>query len=178
MKLNHKISYEEVKLAYDKEDTGRIKQRLLIILTAFRTKSSYKIADKVKTSHTKVQRWINRFNKSGFNGLKDKPRSGSPAKLTEQQLQELDQELSREKEFSVGWRTLEIVDKVRSTFHVNYTTMHIRRLLKKLGYSRVKPRPSHVGKKPIESKEIVRKVKKNYPVWVKNGLSSQKTSLA
>lgn len=174
MKLNQKFSYEEIKSAYDKEKDGRIKQRLLIILTAFKMKSSYKIAEQVKTSHTKVQRWIKRFNKSGLNGLKDKPRSGSPAKLSKTQLEELDSELSREKEFSVGWRTLEVVNTVKSMFHVNYSIMHIRRLLKKLGYSRVKPRPSHVSKKPIEGKEIVKKIKKNSFIWVKNGPSSQK----
>ena len=174
MKLNQKFSYEEIKSAYDKEKDGRIKQRLLIILTAFKMKSSYKIAEQVKTSHTKVQRWIKRFNKMGLLGLNDKPRSGSPSKLSKTQLQELDHELSREKEFSVGWRTLEVIDAVKSMFHVNYTTMHIRRLLKKLGYSRVTPRPSHVAKKPIEGKEIVKKVKKKSLVWVKNGPSLQK----
>lgn len=178
MKLIQKKSYEEVKLAYDKEKNGRIKQRLLIILTAFKLKSSYKIAEQVKTSHTKVQRWIKRFNKLGILGLKDKPRSGSPARLTKLQLQELDKELSREKEFSVGWRTPEIIEKIQSRFQVKYTIVHIRRLLHKLGYSKVKPRPSHVSKKPIEGKKIVAQIKKNSYVWIKNGPSLPKMSLA
>ena len=178
MKLIKKNSYKEVKFSYDKEKDGRIKLRLLIILTAFKLKSSYKIAEQVKTSHTKVQRWIKRFNKHGLAGLKDKPRSGSPARLTKVQLQELDQELSRKKEFSVGWRTPEIIEKVQSMFKVKYTIVHIRRLLHTLGYSKVKPRPSHVSKKPIEGKERVKEIKKNSYVWVKNGLSLQKMNLA
>jgi len=178
MKLIPKNSYEEVKSAYDLEQNGRIKQRLHIVLKAFKMKSSYKIAEQVNTSHTKVQRWIKRFNKKGISGLKDKPRPGSPAKLSKAQIIELDAELCRDKEFSVGWRTLEVKDMISKYFNVNYTPFHIRRLLKKMNYSRVKPRPSHVSKKPIEGKETARQIKKNSLVWIKNGQSLQKMNLA
>jgi transposase len=178
MKLIPKNSYEEVKLAYTIEINGRIKQRLLIILRAFKTKSSYKIAEQVNISHTKVQRWIKRFNKKGISGLKDKPRPGSPAKLSKIQLKELDTELSREKEFSVGWRTLEVKKMISDFFSVNYTPFHVRRLLRKMDYSRVKQRQSHVSKKPIEAKETAQQIKKNFLVWVKNGPSSQKMNSA
>src|SRR3989344_6694573 len=63
MKLTIGISYEKVREVYEKENIGRIKQRLFIILKSFKIKSSYKIAEITDTSHTKVQRWINRFNK-------------------------------------------------------------------------------------------------------------------
>jgi transposase len=176
MKLVHKNLYEEVKSAYVAEQNGKIKQRLHIILKAFKIKSSYKIAEQVNTSHTKVQRWIKRFNKKGIYGLKDKPRSGSPAKLNRNQLRELDEEISRDKEFSVGWRTLEVKQFISKNYHVNYTPFHIRRLLRKMDYSRVIPRPSHVNKKPIEAQETARQIKKKFLVWVKNGQSLPKTN--
>lgn len=177
MKLAAGISYKEVKEAYDKEKEGRIKQRLLIILKAFKVKSSYKIAELTDTTHTKVQRWINRFNKYGLKGLKDRERTGKPSKLTKEQANLLDKELNKPKEFSVGWRTAEVLDKVKKMFGITYTIQHIRRLLYKLGYSRVKPRPEHINKDPIKAKSIVRKLKKNSYVWVKDGQHLQVTSL-
>lgn len=176
MKLTAGISYEKVKEAYNKEKDGRIKQRLLIILKAFKIKSSYKIAELTDTSHTKVQRWINRFNKYGFEGLKDKERSGKPPKLAAEQKKKLENELNAPKEFSVGWRTVEVLSKINKLFEVTYTIQHVRRLLHQLGYSKVKPRPYHVRKDPKKAKSIIRKLKKNSYVWVKSGTSLQETS--
>ncbi len=178
MKLTTRISYEKVKEAYDKEKDGRIKQRLFIILKAFKIKSSYKIADLADTSHTKVQRWINRFNKHGLKGLKDKSRTGKPSKLSTEQKKTLEKELDKPKEFSVGWRTLEVLDKIKALFGINYTIQHIRRLLYKLGYSKVKPRPEHIRKDPEKTKSVVKKLKKNSYVWVKSGQLSQETNSA
>lgn len=178
MKLTAGIPYKQVKQAYDKEKDGRVKQRLLIILKAFKLKSSYKIAELADTSHTKVQRWINRFNKYGFKGLKDKQRTGKPPKLTKEQTKTLEEELNRPKEFSVGWRTLEVLDKIKKMFGITYTIQHVRRLLYSLGYSKVKPRPEHIRKDPIKAKTIVRKLKKNSCVWVKAGQHLQEMSSA
>lgn len=169
MKLKTNLSYEDVKSVYDKEKDGRIKQRLLIILQAFKIKSSYKIAAMADTSHTKVQRWIKRFNKSGIGGLYDKKRCGRPAFLGSKEKKILEENLDQPKEFSVGWRTLEIANKIHELFKINYTVRHIRRLLHQLGYSRVKPRPFHINKDPIKAGEIARRLKKNSLVWTKNG---------
>lgn len=178
MKLTAGISCEKVRNAYDIEKDGRVKQRLLIILKAFKYKSSYKIADMTSTSHTKVQRWINRFNTRGFEGLTDKPRTGKPGKLTKEQKKTLDAELDKKKEFSVGWRTIEVLDKIRDKFGITYTIQHVRRILYYLGYSKVKPRPYHINKDPGKAKAVVKKIKKNSYVWVKTGTSFQAMSSA
>lgn len=173
MILKSVASYEEVRERYNREKNGKIKERLLIILKAFKIKSSYQIAENVLTSHTKVQRWVRRFNKYGFEGLKDKPKSGRPSKLKKHHKKELQELLDQPKEFSVGWRTLEVLDKIHKNFNVQYSQRHVRRLLYQLGYSRVKPRPVHVKKDPIKAKEVVDNLKKNSYVWTKNGLYLQ-----
>ena len=179
MKLTAGISYEKVKQAYDAEKDGRIKQRLLIILKAFKIKSSYKIAELTSTSHTKVQRWINRFNKYGFKGLKDKKRTGKPSKLTEQQKKRLENILDNPGEFKPGFKTNEIMDRIKKVFGVAYTVRHIRRLLHSMGYSRIKGRPMHVNKDPIKAKVIVKKLKKNFYIWSKvDGRRLQETNSA
>lgn len=169
MKLTAGISYKKVKEAYNKEKDGRVKQRLLIILKAFKTKSSYKIADLADTSHTKVQRWIKRFNKHGFKGLKDKKREGRPAQLTQQQKKRLENILDNPGEFRPGYKTNEIVDRIKKVFGINYTIRHVRRLLHNMGYGRTKGRPEHINKDPMKSKSTVKKLKKNFYVWSKVG---------
>lgn len=178
MKLSTNISYADVKSIHDKEKNGRVKQRLLIILKAFKIKSSYKIAEQTATSHTKVQRWINRFNKYGVDGLKDKPRPGKPSKLTSKQKNELKKIIENPGEFRAGYNTIEIMDKIHKNFGVKFTPQYTRRFLKKLDYSLITPRPSHIKKDPIKGKEIIKKLKKNFRVWTKNGKSLQATNSA
>lgn len=178
MKLKAGISYEKVKKAYDKEKDGRIKQRLLIILKAFKIKSSYKIAEQIATTHTKVQRWINRFNKQGFRGLKDKYRPGKPSKLTTEQKNLLQKVLDNPGEFKAGYNTIEVADKIHKLFETKFSTRHIYRLLENLDYSLITPRPSHIKKDPIKGREIAGKLKKNFCVWVKNGTLLQEMNSA
>lgn len=179
MKLTAGISQEKVKQAYDKEKDGRLKQRLLIILKAFKIKSSYKIAELTDVSHTKAQRWINRFNKYGFEGLKDKKRTGKPSKITEPQKKRLENILDNPGEFKPGFKTNEIVDRIKKVFGIAYTVRHVRRLLHNMGYSRIKGRPVHVNKDPVKAKSVVRKLKKNFYVWSKvDGRHSQETNSA
>lgn len=179
MKITAGISYKKVKEAYDKEKEGRIKQRLLIILKAFKIKSSYKIADLTDTSHTKVQRWINRFNKCGFEGLKDKKRNGRPAQLTQQHKKRLENILDNPGDFKPGYKTNEIVDRIKKVFGISYTVRHVRRLLRSMGYGRTKGRPEHINKDPIKAKSVVRKLKKNSYVWSKmDGRHLQETNSA
>lgn len=178
MKLKSGISYEKVKEAYDKEKDGRVKQRLFIILKAFKIKSSYKLAEIAATSHTKVQRWINRFNKSGFKGLKDKPRSGKPSKLTIDQKNILQNVLDNPGEFKAGYNTIEVMDKIDKLFETKYSVRHVYRLLNDLNYGLITPRPAHINKDPIKGKKIVRKLKKKFRVWVRNGTSLQEMNSA
>lgn len=173
MKLLTKISYEKVKFAYDKEKDGRLKQRLLIILKAFKIKSSYKIAEQTATTHTKVQRWINRFNKQGFQGLQDKYRPGKPSKISLEQKNQLIHIIENPGDFRAGYNTIEVMDKIQKNFGTKYSLRHIYRLLENLDYSLITPRPSHIKKDPIKGKEIVNKLKKKSRVWAKNGKSLQ-----
>jgi len=178
MKLTAEISYEKVKEAYEKEKSGRIKQRLFIILKTFKIKSSYKIAEIADTSHTKVQRWINRFNKYGFDGLKDKARTGAPTKLNAEQKIKLENVLDNPGEFRAGYNSVEVLSKIKNIFGTDYTLRHVRRLLKSLDYSRIKPRPTHINKDTIKAKDTVKKLKKNSAVWIKNGSHLQEMSSA
>lgn len=169
MKITSKFSRELVKEAYNHEKNGRIKQRLLIILKSFGDKSSYEVAEEVNTSHTKVLRWVKRFNKKGIDALQDKQRKGRPSRLNKKQIKSLEITLDKRSEFRAGYNTIEIMHIIKQEFNVGYSQRHVRRLLYSIGYRRITPRPSHINKDPIKNKEIVGKLKKNYAVWKRNG---------
>ena len=48
-------------------------------------KPASEIATKLDRSVAWVFKWLNRYNEEGFEGLKDRPRSGQPKKLTPEQ---------------------------------------------------------------------------------------------
>jgi len=169
MKITSRFSKESVKKAYNQEKDGRIKQRLLIILKSFGDKSSYEVAEGVNTSHTKVLRWVKRFNKKGIDSLRDKQRKGRPSKLNKKQIKSLEMTLDRKSEFKAGYNTIEIMHIITQEFNVHYSQRHARRFLYSIGYSRITPRPSHINKDPIKNKEIVGNLKKNYSIWKKIG---------
>ncbi len=169
MKITSRFSKESVKKAYNQEKDGRIKQRLLIILKSFGDKSSYEVAEEVNTSHTKVLKWVKRFNKKGIESLEDKQRKGRPSKLNKKQIKSLEIKLDRKSEMRAGYNTIEILHFIKGEFNISYTQRHVRRLLYSIGYSRITPRPSHINKDPIKNKEIVGNLKKNYSIWKKIG---------
>ena len=169
MKITSKFSKESIKEEYNREKDGRLKQRLLIILKSFGDKSSYEVAEEVHTSHTKVLRWVKRFNKKGIGSLKDKQRKGRPSRLNKKQIKSLELKIDRVSEFRAGYNTIEIMHIIKQEFNINYSQRHVRRFLYSIGYRRITPRSSHVNKDPIKNKEIVGNLKKNYFVWKRGG---------
>ena len=169
MNITSKFGKETIKEAYNHERDGKIKQRLLIVLKSFGDKSSYEVAEEVNTSHTKVLRWVKRFNRRGIDGLKDKQREGRPSLLKNKQIKRLEITLDKRSEFRAGYNTIEIMHILKQEFNVHYSQRHVRRLLYSIGYRRITPRPTHVKKDPLKNKEIVGNLKKTYFVWAKNG---------
>jgi transposase len=91
-----------------------------------------------------VQRWIARYNQAGIKGLIDKPRTGRPTKLSvdkqQQFCQRLDAGPSDTKATLYGRDIQQILQR---DFGVIYTLDGIYKLLHRLGYSCLKPRPRH-----------------------------------
>jgi len=55
----------------------------MVLLSAEKRLKAEEIAEIVRTSHITVLRWLKRYMAEGIEGLKDEPREGSPAKVTE-----------------------------------------------------------------------------------------------
>jgi transposase len=71
---------EELK---DHGGTPRIRHRAHAILLSLDGTSVVELARIFQTSRTTISQWLDRWDVEGLDGLADKPRPGSPTKLTE-----------------------------------------------------------------------------------------------
>ena len=88
-----------------------------------------------------------RYNAEGLAGLHDRPRRGPKPKLTEDQFAELRQLVLDGPEIEAtglsAWTLAELCREVEARWGVCYHEGHMSKLMRKLGLSRQKARPSH-----------------------------------
>jgi transposase len=90
---------------------------------------------------------IIRYNAEGVDGLRDRPRPGAKPRLNEAQRAELRQIVldgpDIEKTGLSAWTLAFLCDEAERRWGVRYHPGHMSKLMKKLGLSRQKARPSH-----------------------------------
>lgn len=149
----------ELEELYRKTDKPRYRTRAqMILLSAEKRLKGEEIAEIVRTSHITVLRWLKRYKAEGIEGLKDEPREGSPAKVTETYHKQLI-EAVRRRPRSLGlpysmWTLRRLADYMaeETGLRVSYET--VRRELRKDDI--VLSRPQHT----ISSPDPEYKVKK------------------
>lgn len=94
-KLERKADVDELVSLRNKEGDAKKRERLTAVIMAHDGRSCRKIGDILHRHHTTISRWIERFNEEGVKGLEDKPRSGRPRKLNEEQIGELKRDLKK-----------------------------------------------------------------------------------
>jgi len=93
----------------------------------------------VQVARRTLQEWISKYRRGGLTALKKGPYPGRSPKLTEAQFEELGQIIEQGPE-SVGldsdvWTAPLAVDLVNRLFGVKYHPDHMRKILKRLGFS-------------------------------------------
>lgn len=123
-----------------------IKERELIVRLHQKGKNQQEIADLVGCSQPTVHKWIMRF-KIGKT-LHTLPRSGRPTKLTEQNIARLKKKIretvtsANEKYCCVS--THEVKEIIRQEVGKVYSLRHVKRIMHKMDFSLIKPRPQHL----------------------------------
>jgi transposase len=138
---------------YRKEKDGTIKERLLMVIWSKTKISSHEIGKRLNCPHSKVLYWLNRFEKEGIDGLRTKPRSGKPPKLSKEAADRI-----RHKLESINcWQTTWVRDLIYKENGVTYSRRHIVRLLHSWGFERITPRKEHRLADKQEQKEFLKK---------------------
>ena len=147
-----------------------VKERELIIKLSNQGKKQEEISELIGCSQPTVHRWI----KHGLYGrtLKTLPRSGRPTKLTQQNLAKLRKKIltnirkANNEYCSVS--TKELKDFISKEIGEIYSLRHVERIMHKLGFSLITPRPQHLRHDQIKVDKFRDEFKKNSSrsIWV------------
>jgi transposase len=121
-----------------KEKDARIKERLQAVLWRLENEDYTKIAKRLNRHIDTVRKWIKNWNKSGYDGLFDKPKSGRPTILNKEEIKEIvDEANTTEKQ---GRETCKsIAKKIVERFNKEMSTDAIRAMFIKYEISWKKP---------------------------------------
>jgi len=141
------VSTAKLKAAYEKETSEKAKMRLLAAVKRRQGESIDQIADGLEIGRRTAHSWLWRFVETGLDGARDVKQPGRPKRLTEKQLKGLrDDLIAGPEKFGFGkqlWTTRMVQEHVRRKYGVSYVDPHMRRLLRRMGFSSQKPRPVH-----------------------------------
>lgn len=149
-----------------------LQTRELVLKWKKEGKTQQQIADLVGSNQSSISRLIIKYKKMG--SVKNLPRSGRPTPLTKKTLRELKAEFKREtRAANKNYCSIDvkqfshiIEDKTKR----KYSTRHVERILHKLDFSRITPRPQHIKNDPKKVNEFRGEFKKNFKrsMWIMN----------
>ena len=128
------------------ERKAKQRDRYRVVLLALEGLTTATIVDKLDRSRPFVQKWVYRYRDEGLAGLGERPRPGQPSKLSRADEATFKARLDAGPVTADGICTLRGRDIQRilaREFGVQYSLPGAYDLLRRLGYSYLKPRPRH-----------------------------------
>jgi transposase len=141
------LEAEELRRLARRERDGRVAARLIALANVLDGMNRDAAARAAGMDRQTLRDWVIRFNAEGVDGLRDQPRSGRPAWMTEGQQATLKAIVLRgpdpERDGVSTWRIIDLCRIAEERFGVTYREGGMRRLVKSLGLSWQKTRPRH-----------------------------------
>jgi putative transposase len=145
---------------YKRESNTKVKERLLLILRVEGDEQpSAHVVKAIHRSKPWASYWLDRYNKEGIDGLKDRSKSGRPPEIPEELAIGIRKELLEGKQ---GWTTKQVSDIIFRRGGVRYHYTHIYRILHKWGFKQKIPRKVHINTASREEKEDFKKGPRKY----------------
>ena len=150
----------DLKKTIANENNGRMRIRLIAMSHINDGLSRTQTAKYLKVSRRSVNKWRISFLSHGIDGLKEKPRSGRPSKLSDAQVEQLKKHVEAESIKPEGGRLMgkDLIDYIKTEFSIDFKLSNIYRLLHQYGFSWITSRSKH----PKQSDVIQEKFKKDF----------------
>jgi transposase len=136
-------------LAAKSQDTAQTR-RLLAIAMVLDGTSRLDAARQTGMDRQTLRDWVHRYNQAGIEGLISRVAPGAAPKLTEAQMAELHELVVAGPDPKihqvVRWRCIDLCGEVTRRFSVTVPERTIGKWLRKLGLTRLQPRPYHPKK--------------------------------
>ena len=135
-----------------KETNGRMRIRLIALSHIQAGANRTKTAKYLKVSRRIVNDWVAKFYAQGLEGLVEKRRSGRPAVLDSEQLQQFKKYVIDNSIKNSGGRlkATDMAEYISKEFDIKYSIQNIYLILHKLNFSWITSRSRH----PKQSQEI------------------------
>jgi transposase len=158
-------SADELRACASKSRDGAEVRRLLALAFILDGHTRTEAAERAGMDRQTLCDWVHRYNAEGIEGLKSGHGPGKPPLLTEAQMAELKATVLNgpdpEKHGVVRWRCVDLRAEVARRFTIEVTERTIGKWLRKLGLTRLQPRPFHPKKDEVAQAAF----KKTSPAW-------------
>lgn len=116
---------------------GKVVHRLHALLLVSLGRSCYEVAALLREHPCTVERWMNRYQECGLEGLREHPRGGRPSSLTSAQLRQLQAELLespiKSHHRQSRWSGKLVALHLHRDYGLSYSVRHCQRLLTQAG---------------------------------------------
>lgn len=144
-------SPDELHDQYRQTPDARLARRIQAVWLARQGRTCPQIRDITGVSRRTIQQWIARYNRGGIDELLDKPRSGRPALLSTESEERLARRIEAgptDADSFSAFTGPAVGALVEQEFGVLYSLRGIERLLGRMGFSYLAPRPRHEESDP------------------------------
>lgn len=150
-----------------------LRERLLMVRAALRG-TLRSAADLFGCTHGKVDFWKLRYLREGLAGLKTRPKSGRPRKISRKVEVRIKERVSQHDE-QQGWRTQRVRQLIFQETGVRYSYRQTLRIAQRWGLALIKPRPRYAYSKQEDRDAFGKKTVGSSPTSQLDGRSSPRT---
>lgn len=151
---------EQLEKVYRGEEDPDVRERMLPVL---RVKGDgvrpSAVSRELHRTKPWASKWLERFQKEGVDGLKTRPRSGRPPRLSTEVVQGIRREPSESRQ---GWKTRHVYDLIVKRSGVRFHYTRVYQLLHEWGFRLKVPRKRHVNTASGEEKEDFKKGRRRF----------------
>ena len=136
----NKKKVEFLKKHYKKEKDAKVKERMLMMTYIFEDDTLREVAEKLHCDHKLVLYWKRRYLSEGLDGLKTRPKSGKPRKISRRQESNLKRIFYKENP-EKPWTTKRALGLIVEKTGINYSQRQITRILNRWNLGLTSGRP-------------------------------------
>lgn len=129
----------------ERSEESRYDHRLHGVLLVASGQSCTSVGELFAEDSRTIQRWVHRFERGGFDALREGERSGRPSALQASQWRKLEVDLRRSpRDFGYAhnlWDGALLSEHLRSRYGVELGVRQCQRIFRRLGFRLRKPRP-------------------------------------
>ena len=154
------LSAQKLRRLASRSLEGRVACRVLAIAHVLEGSSRSDAAAACGLDRQTLRDWVHRYTLEGLAGLSDAQRSGRPPALSAEQMQDLKDLVLAGPDLALNgvtrWRCIDLCGVIAERYEVVVHERTVGKLLRRLGLTRLQPRPYH-PKKDAAAQETFKK---------------------